>query len=79
MIDDASWEIRYQSGTVRKIDVVVCAHPGSEEYHVHLLGTFEGVSEIGEPFVGENAKRKAAVFSESVLAALECADITWSR
>ncbi|GGB00680.1 hypothetical protein GCM10011491_31090 [Brucella endophytica] len=78
MSDDV-WEMRYRAGKVRGIEVAVCARPRSEEYHVQLLGTFEGISDIGEPFIGRNAKRLASVFAESILASLECADITWSK
>lgn len=79
MMDQDRLEIRYQAGKVRGIEVVVIGRPGSNECQVQLLGTFEGISDIGEPFVGKNAMRIASVFSESVLAALECADITWMR
>lgn len=78
MTDDR-WEIKYEAGKVRSIEVAVSSRPGSTECHVQLLGTFEGVSEIGQPFVGPNALREASVFSESIRAALECADITWMR
>lgn len=69
--------IEYEAGEVNGIEVVVVTKVGSPECLVQLHGTFEGVSDIGEPFVGEGAKRKAAVFAESIYAALVCADITW--
>lgn len=72
-------DIRYVAGKVRGIEVVVTSRPGSEHCQVQLHGTFEGISDIGEPFVGRNALRMASVFSESVFAALECADTSWSR
>ncbi len=78
-MDEDRWDIKYEAGKVRGIEVAVCARPGSVEYQVKLLGTCEGVSEIGEPFIGPNALRQASVFSESIKAAMECAEITWVR
>ncbi len=73
--------IRYEAGTVGGITVTVIEHLPSRpgQYQVELLDTYCGTSEIGEPFIGKGALRRASVFSESILSALECADITWSR
>lgn len=72
-------DIHYRAGKVRRIEVVVGSRRDDGQYQVCLIDTYEGISEIGEPFIGKGALRRSSVFSESVLAALVCADITWTR
>lgn len=68
MVEPEHWNILHEAGVVRGVKVAVCAKPGSAEYYVQLLDSFEDISDIGETFVGKGALRRA----------LECADITWN-
>jgi hypothetical protein len=71
--------IRHQAGKVNGIEVIVVESLSSQpgQFQVQLLDTFEGLSEIGMPFVGKGALRSASLFANSIHAALKVADLTW--
>lgn len=77
------FKIVHEAGTVRGMAVVVVSplepHERPDEFAVKLLDSCDGVSDLSDVFCGKGARRKAVIFSETVLSILTIADCTWSE
>jgi hypothetical protein len=71
------WEVHKTIGEVRGIEVMVVSRFGRDEYHVHLLGTSDGVYEDEQAHFGKLGIAKAAILGEAIFAALQRAECTW--
>jgi len=72
------WSIVHEAGVIRDILVAVAEsnqRPGV--YTVQLMGTIDGFSDIGDPFIGIGAKANAVVFANKLFSALEVAELSW--
>lgn len=74
---EAYWITMHDAGRVRNIDVMVCQKEGEDQFEVILFNSFEGLTEIGQPFVGKNALREATILANLIFSAVETASITW--
>lgn len=69
------YAIVHEAGVVDGITVAVVTSD-NKEFAVQMLDTIEGVSDVGQPFVGKGAKADAVVTSNIVYSALEMASMT---